>query len=338
MRFDDIVIASLASVEAPHRVSTAELEGRLAPHLSKLGLLPGTLEALSGIAARRFFDGGTAPSQAAAAAGRRALGQADIGPERVGLLINTSVCRDFVEPSTACLVHQQLGLPSDCLNFDLSNACLGFLNGMALASRMLERGDVEYALVVDGESARYVVEKTLERLMAPDANPQTFRDNLATLTLGSGAAAAVLTRLSNAPHAHKLVGVVSRTASEHNHLCRGQNDWMTTDATGLLSAGVELGVRTWEAAQSELGWRDGALDVAVLHQVSKVHTESIARRLGLSLDRVPVIYPEHGNVGPASVPMTLAHAARTGLATRGARIGLMGIGSGLNCAMAEVVW
>ena len=49
-----------------------------------------------------------------------------------------------------------------------------------------------------------------------------------------------------------------------------------------------------------------ALSVAVLHQVSKVHTESIAKRLGLPLDVVPVIYPEHGNVGPASVPMTLA--------------------------------
>lgn len=338
MRFEDVVIASLAAVDAPHRVTTAELESRLAPHLSKLGLLPGTIEALTGIKARRFWEGGTAPSQAATLAARRAMQQADLPAERVGVLVNTSVCRDYVEPSTACLVQGNLGLPGTCENFDVSNACLGFLNGMALAARMIERKDVDYALIVDGESSRYVVEKTLERLCAPDANPQTFRDNLATLTLGSGAAAAVLTRTELAPHGHRFVGMVSRAASEHNHLCRGQNDWMKTDARGLLEAGVELGDATWRAAEEELGWTPGALSVAVLHQVSKVHTESIAKRLGLPLDRVPVIYPEHGNVGPASVPMTLARAAAEGRTERGGRVGLMGIGSGLNCAMAEVIW
>ena len=244
MRFEDVVIASLAAVDAPHRVTTAELESRLAPHLSKLGLLPGTIEALTGIKARRFWEGGTAPSQAATLAARRAMQQADLPAERVGVLVNTSVCRDYVEPSTACLVQGNLGLPGICENFDVSNACLGFLNGMALAARMIEAKDVDYALIVDGESSRYVVEKTLERLCAPDANPQTFRDNLATLTLGSGAAAAVLTRTELAPHGHRFVGMVSRAASEHNHLCRGQNDWMKTDARGLLEAGVELGEAT----------------------------------------------------------------------------------------------
>ena len=334
MRFDDVVIASLESVHAPHRVGTAELEGRL--NLPKLGLLPGTLEALSGIRARRFFDAGTNPSDAATAAAEKVLNGIDRAS--IGLLINTSVCRDYVEPSTACLVHGNLKLSPECSSFDLSNACLGFLDGMTLAARLLERGDIDRALIVDGESARFVVEKTIERLGAPEASPQTLRDNLATLTLGSGAAAAVLTRRELAPDGHRFVGMVRRTASEHNHLCRGQVDWMKTDATGLLSAGVELGRRTWKVAADELEWTLDGLNHAVMHQVSKVHTEAIAKALGLPLERVPVIYPEHGNVGPASVPMTLVEAVRDGRVKRGDRVGLLGIGSGLNCAMAEVIW
>lgn len=334
MRFDDVVIASLASVHAPDRVTTADLEARL--DLPKLGLLPGTLEMLSGIEARRFFPADTRPSEAATEAAEKALEGLD--RERVGLLINTSVCRDYIEPSTACLIHGNLGLSPHCLNFDISNACLGFLNGMALAAAMLERGDIDWALIVDGESSRFVVEKTMERLCAPDASPQTLRDNLATLTLGSGAAAATLTRRELCEDGHAFNGFVSLTASEHNHLCRGQVDWMVTDATGLLSAGVELGGKTWRLAVDELGWTLGGLDHAVMHQVSKVHTEAIARSLGIPLDRVPVIYPEHGNVGPASVPMTLADAVESGRVSSGDRIALMGIGSGLNCAMAEVIW
>jgi 3-oxoacyl-[acyl-carrier-protein] synthase-3 len=338
MRFEDVVIASLVGVEAPHRVSTTELEARLNGHLPKLGLLPGTLAALSGIDARRFWDAKTKPSEAATQAAGAALRAADVDPKRIGVLINTSVCRDFVEPSTACLVHGNLGLPAECFNFDLSNACLGFLNGMELVAQMIERGQIDYGLVVDGESSRHVVEKTLERLVRADAGPQTLRDNIATLTLGSGAAAAVLTRRALAPEGHRFVGVVSLAATEFNHLCHGQVDWMRTDTAGLLSAGLDLARRTFEKAAAELEWTADTLDLAVLHQVSKVHTEQLARALGIALERVPMIFPEHGNVGPASVPMTLAKAAADGRVRRGDRVALMGIGSGLNCAMAEVIW
>lgn len=338
MRFDDVVIASLAAVEAPHRVSTQALEDRLNGNLARLGLLPGTLAALSGISARRFWDEDTQPSEAATRAAERALSEADVDRTRIGVLINTSVSRDFVEPSTASIVHARLGLAPECRNFDLSNACLGFLNGMELVAQMIERREIDYGLVVAGESSRFVVERTLERLARPDADPQALRDNIATLTLGSGAAAAVLTHASIAPEGHRLVGSVTLAATEHNQLCRGQLDWMRTDTTGLLSAGLTLATRTWAKAADELDWTSDALDHAVLHQVSRVHTEHLARALGISLDRVPVIFPEHGNVGPASVPMTLARASADHRLKRGDRIGLMGIGSGLNCAMSEVVW
>ncbi|MFK7985705.1 MAG: 3-oxoacyl-ACP synthase III [Sandaracinaceae bacterium] len=338
MRFNDVVIASLVGVEAPQRVTTKELESRLADNLGRLGLLPGTLEALSGIVARRFWDEVTQPSDAATKAARQALEKAGVAPGQIGVLINTSVCRDYIEPSTASLVHGHLQLPPECLNFDLSNACLGFLNGMQLVAQMIERGQCDYGLVVDGESSRYVVNRTLERLAAPGANPQMLRSNIATLTLGSGSAAAVITRRSLAPEGHRFVGMVSLAASQHNHLCRGQNDWMHTDARGLLDAGLELADRTWGKAVEELGWSRDALDHAVIHQVSKVHTEQFAEALAMDVERVPVIYPEHGNVGPASVPMTAASAAASGRIKVGDRVGLMGIGSGLNCAMAEIVW
>ncbi len=338
MRFSDVVIASLAKVEAPHRVSTAEIEARLNGNLSRLGLLPGTLAALSGIAARHFWDADMAPSAAATLAAERALDACGVSRSRIGVLINTSVSRDYVEPSTACLVHGNLKLAAECLNFDLSNACLGFLNGMELVAHMIERRQVDFGLVVDGESSRFVVEKTLERLNAPNAGPDVLRDNIATLTLGSGAAAAVLTRADLAPDGHRFVGSVTLAATEHNKLCQGQVDWMRTNTTGLLSAGLALAARTWKRAVEELDWTTEGIDHAILHQVSKVHTEQLARALGIELSRVPTIYGEHGNVGPASVPMTLAHAADEGRIVRGDRVALMGIGSGLNCAMAEVIW
>ena len=67
-------------------------------------------------------------------------------------------------------------------------------------------------------------------------------------------------------------------------------------------------------------------------------TASRLERLGLAPSRVHAIFPELGNVGPASIPLVLSQAAELGRLRKGHRVALMGIGSGLNCAMAEVVW
>src|SRR5699024_12075276 len=50
-------------------------------------------------------------------------------------------------------------------------------------------------------------------------------------------------------------------------------------------------------------------DLYVMHQVSDVHTNSITKAANLDPDRIPVSYPELGNVGPASLPITLSREA-----------------------------
>ena len=87
-----------------------------------------------------------------------------------------------------------------------------------------------------------------------------------------------------------------------------------------------------------MGWSPSELDELVLHQVSKVHTEQLCAMLGLDVEKALKIYPTHGNVGPASVPIVLSKAVEAGRVQKGSRVGLLGIGSGLNCSMCEVNW
>ena len=129
MRFQNVSIQSLAYVDPPHRITSADLEARFSATLERLGIPRGFVEQLSGVEARRFWDEGVRPSDVATQAAEKAISRAGIDRARLGILVNTSVCRDFIEPSTACLVHGNLGLEPTCLNFDVSNACLVFLNG-----------------------------------------------------------------------------------------------------------------------------------------------------------------------------------------------------------------
>ena len=80
------------------------------------------------------------------------------------------------------------------------------------------------------------------------------------------------------------------------------------------------------------------VDLFALHQVSELHTQELARILGVSLNKAHLIYPELGNVGPASVPMVLSKAQEAEKLSSGDRVILAGIGSGLNCTAAAVAW
>jgi len=338
MKFKNVVIQSLSAVDPPIRVTSIEIEKQLKATFERLGIRDNLLEEVSGIGARRFWEDGTLPSDAATLAAEKVLDDAGIDRGKIGVIINTSVCRDHLEPSTACIVHGNLGLAEHCLNFDVGNACLAFLNGMDIASRMIERTEIDYALIVDGESSRPITEATIERLLKPDVDAEQFRAEFASLTLGSGAAAMILARKELAPQGHPYLGSVSRSATEFNKLCQGQMDRMVTDTRILLSEGLKLASKTFLAAKIAFGWVASELDQFIIHQVSKVHTDSLVKLLGLDPQKVHAIYPEMGNIGPASVPIVLAKAAELGRIKRGDRVALLGIGSGLNCSMAEIIW
>jgi 3-oxoacyl-[acyl-carrier-protein] synthase-3 len=294
MLFQHVSIASVVHVDAPHALSSDDINDRLRPTLTRLGIRADVLKDIAGIHSRRMWDDETLASDAATMAAEKALAEVGVDRARIGLLVNTSVSRDFLEPSTASIVSGNLGLSENCQNFDVANACLAFLNGMDIASRMIERGEIDYALVVDGETANLVYEKTIQRMLSPDIGEDDFRSELASLTLGCGAAAMVLARRELAPDAPRYRGGVTRAATQWNGLCRGNLDRMVTDA--------------------------------------------LVKTVGIDPRKVFTIFREHGNIGPASVPIVLSKLKEMGRLRKGQRIALLGIGSGLNCSMAEVVW
>jgi acyl-CoA:acyl-CoA alkyltransferase len=338
MRFENVAIASISHIEAPHVIHSSELVKKLGATMDRLGIRRDVFEKVAGINSRRVFDRDTPPSDAAAQAGELAIVDAGIERSQIGILINTSVCRDYLEPSTAAIVHGKLGLSEDCQNFDIGNACLAFLNGMDIAACMIERGDIDYALIVDGENSRQVCDDTVERLNREGTTEEQFRNELASLTLGSGGVAMVMGHIKNDPNGHRYVGSVARSATQWSKLCYGNIDRMVTDTKMLLIEGLKLATKTYAVARNMFGWAANEIDEFVVHQVSRVHTEELIRMLGIDPNKVLTIFPEFGNIGPASVPFALSKLKQLGRLAKGKRIALCGIGSGLNCSMAEVVW
>lgn len=329
----DTAVVSLVAVDAPIVVSSDDFDARLASFLGRTGMRKGMLQALAGISERRHWAEGTSPIDGAVEAGAQAIELSGISRSRIGLLIDTSVSRQRLEPSSAVSVHSQIGLPSSCINFDLSNACLGFVSGIQVASLMIESGQIDYALIVDSESSNELQNTTIERLLDASSTANDFISNFASLTLGSGATAMVLGRHSRNPGSHRIIGGLFRAETKHHDLCVGSIDEMRTDAPALLKAGNELAKLAWEEAGiSE--WND--MDCYIIHQVSRVHTAAIVKTLDIDISKVPQLFEAYGNMGPAAIPFTLAKTAES--LNPGDKVICLGIGSGLNCAVIELVW
>lgn len=333
-RLQNTTMVSVCAVDAPIVATSAQFDHRLVETYQRTGMQSGMLEKLAGVVERRWWPEDVTFADAAAMAGAKAMAEAGITGDQVGLMINTSVSRAYLEPSTAVAIHDQLGLPPGALNFDVANACLGFLTAMQLAGTMIDAGQIEYALIVAGEGTRHTQKMALDRLSGPEATADDLRDQFATLTLGSGAAAMVLGRASDRPEGHRVVGGVSRAGTEHHQLCVGDLDYMRTDTKALFSAGLALAVQTWKDAAPEFDWSHAARFVA--HQTSVVHINAMAKALGVDPSVFPLTLPTFGNMGPVAVPFTLAREADR--LSPGDQVVLLGIGSGLNTSFVELTW
>ncbi len=348
MQFQRVRLASIGYTIPPEVIHSDQIEQQLAPLYERLELPPGRLELMTGIQQRRQWPRGTMPSDRSAESCRHALQAAGISGPQIDLLVHGSVCRDYLEPATACRVHHLLGLAADCLTYDVSNACLGLLNGMIQAAAMIDTGQVRSALVVGTEVSRYLMETTIESLNCDTSlTRQDIKLALASLTIGSASTAILLAHEDLAPDASPLLTATAIANTEHHELCQSTRDvavgeqmqpMMQTDSETLMKEGIATATTTFQRFLDQSGWSADQIDRSICHQVGGAHRASLLAALQLDVARDFATFPWLGNTGSVALPVTLAMAAEQQFLQSGQQLALMGIGSGINCLMLGARW
>jgi 3-oxoacyl-[acyl-carrier-protein] synthase III len=347
MRYEHVCIEAVTHTLPPHVVTSDEIERRLAPVYERLGLPAGRLELMTGIRERRWFDPGTLPGSISIQTANDAIERSGIDRRHFGALIHGSVCRDQMEPATAASVHSGTSLPESAFVMDVSNACLGLLNGMLIVADLIELGRIRAGVIVGTESGRDLVEGTIDSLLTdPSLTRQSIKPAFASLTIGSGSAAIVLCDRKLSRTGYRLQGGAVLADSAAHRLCAGgiQSDRhgdsrprMETDSEALLHAGIALAQRTWNQAKHNLSWQNEDVHRVFTHQVGRQHRTLLMERLELNpaLDFPTVELL--GNTGAAALPMAMSMGLQQDPPTAGTRMALLGIGSGLNSVMLGVV-
>jgi 3-oxoacyl-[acyl-carrier-protein] synthase III len=352
VRYERVRLAGIGFELAPIVVTSEELERRLAPTYEALSLAPGQLVGWTGIEERRWWPEEHRLSEVAALAAQRVLGRCGVETDEIGALLYAGVCREGYEPATATAVAARLHLGGGVVLHDVSNACLGVVDGILDLANRIELGQIESGLVVSAESARTIVEETIHSLNAAPSM-ERFVPALATLTGGSGAVAVLLRRDDGSERMRarpRLRGGITRTAPEHHELCRwgvhpdpdGRPGYrverMTTDSILVMQNGIALGTATWQAFLQGMGWSRGEIDRTIGHQVGSAHREGILEAIGRRPEQDFVTYPHLGNIGTVSLPLTAALAEERGRVRAGQNVAWLGIGSGLVCSMLGWEW
>ncbi len=350
MKYSRVYIEAIGYELPPVVVTSDEIEDRLGGVYESLRIPRGQLESLTGIVERRWWDAGYPLSEGAVAAAKHALCGSSVAPRDLDVLIYAGVCRELFEPATACRVASRVGVSPDAAVYDLSNACLGVLNGMVDIANRIELGQIRAGMVVSCETSREIVDIMIEK-MIQTRTMEAFKDSLATLTGGSGAVAVILTDGTfTGPKRRRLVGGVTQNAPQFHSLCRWGietlgslapsqfHQFMATDSIAVLKHGVELGMKTWKSFLRKLSWKEDQVDKVICHQVGLSHRQTVLRELGIDQRKEFSTFAHLGNIGTVSLPLTAAVAEERDFLKAGDRVGFLGIGSGLNCLMLGVEW
>ncbi|MEX0977950.1 MAG: 3-oxoacyl-ACP synthase III, partial [Pirellulales bacterium] len=312
---------------------------------------------------------GTLKGDKSAETAHRLIHAAAIDARHIGALVHGSVCRDYLEPATACGVHRLLGLEPTCALYDVSNACLGILNGIVQVANMIELGQVRAGIVVGTECGRALVDNTIRTLNADlSLTREQAKLAVASLTIGSASAAVLLVDKELSRTGNRLLAATARAHTAAHDLCRGRNEpptpsplageggersepgegdspspagsapLMQTDSERLLHAGIAAGAAAFDAFLSETGWTRDDIQKTFCHQVGSAHRKRLLETLVLDASIDFPTYETLGNTGSVALPITMALGIESGHLAPRDHVALLGIGSGINVLMLALDW
>jgi len=330
----------------PQVITTAEVEER-AGLRDRFGLEAGWLERVTGVRERRWAPPEVQPSELAALAAWKALGDAGLDPPDVDTLVFAGITRDYLEPATANLVADAVGARHARV-FDLINACNGLIDAVDIGDSLIRSGKARRVLVATGERASLAINwqaRTFEELL----------ESVASLVVGDGGGAVVLEatddprrgvrerefRSDPTQWRHAVAGRF-RPATQACELCGGILDFaFRCNSRALLAAALRLLYPAMEAVMERTGWRYEDVDVVFCHQPTKRFVESAvallddgaaaARKLWNTVER-------YGNMSTCSLPLAMAEARAAGTLVPGTKVLLLAPSSGVSAAAMTMVW
>jgi 3-oxoacyl-[acyl-carrier-protein] synthase-3 len=288
---------------------------------------------MAGVKTRFTADESICSSDLCLAAARDVMAALEWDPESVDALIFVTQSPDYFLPSTACLIHRDLGLASACSAFDVGLGCSGYPYGIWLASMMLQSPGFKRALVLHGETPSRFARNSdrAVALLFGDAGSATALEAPEEDQVGPEWWFSLNTDGSGYDELIIEGGGFRERFPEDREKC-----FVKMDGAGIFNFTIKRVPALVEETLRASGVGDGEIDYYIFHQSNRFIMNHLCKKMGLSADKVPLTIEDYGSAGGPSVPLTMTRGGLERPSDRSLRLLLLGYGVGLSWGSALV--
>ena len=289
----------------------------------------------TGIKERRIADDSITTSDMAAIAVQRAIDMSRCSREEIDMIIVGTFTPDYRLPSTACVIQEKVGLPN-AVAFDVVSACTGFLNGLVIATSLIESGAYKKIIVVGSEKLSSIT---------------NYKDRNTCVLFGDAAGAVVVDGDTNGNGVLSTFMKSDGTMRELLWIPAGGtkqpytpdftldgSDKLCMKGTDVYKVAVREMYNSSIKAIEDAGLNISDISLIIPHQANMRFIQGLAKRLKVSMDKVVVNIHKYGNTSSASIPLALDEANRAGRLKQGDNVLMVAFGGGLIWASAVMKW
>jgi 3-oxoacyl-[acyl-carrier-protein] synthase-3 len=208
---------------------------------------------------------------------------------------------DYFNPATSCVLQGKLGLSKDCVCFDISYGCSGYIYGIFQAANLIASGACNNVLVMAGDT---------------NSKNQDKEDKSSVMVFGDAGSASIVGRGDTDMAFHIMTNgydyktVLSDRFGFRKWPANMQPDYVSDNAAmqgdDVFSFIVSVGPRTIKSVLELVGWDKDEVDFFGLHQATKITVDFMRRKLKLAHpERAPFDIQNYGNTGSTTVPLVL---------------------------------
>ncbi len=276
-------------------------------------------------------------------AAQRLLKYLGIKSDFIDGIIFVSQTPDYILPSTACLLQNNLGCPQTTIAFDVNLGCSGFVYGLYIACSFIQGGSLKRVLLLVGDTQTklcYNKDKNVVFLLG-DAGTATI------IEASPGAPEIKMKFMTDGSRYDKLIvpaGGFRFPSSKETKKIKTQADGGIRSDEHIYMNGMEIFnfsiidvVKTLKEFIEDENIEIEEIDYLILHQANKFMTDKIAKKLMFPPEKVLYSLDNYGNTSGASIPLTIVHCFSKIQDKRPKRCLLSGFGVGLSWGVADIL-
>ena len=275
-------------------------------------------------------------------AAKRAVENAGIKPEEIDVIVVSTVSSNLILPNTACFVQEQIGA-INAFCFDINTACTGFMMAYNTVQSYINSGLVKTALIIGAEGLSRIVDWSDRGtciLFGDGAGAAIVKASEAavfeTVMKSDGRKGSALTCYNGfATRPRKIFTEEKQEISDIYEKTNGQESsdtFVKMDGQEIFRFAVKEVPKCINELMEKMNITSDDVDMFVLHQANLRICQGIAKRLKISMDKVPTNVSEYGNTSSACIPILLDELFKAGKLKKGDKIIMSGFGAGVTLA------